>query len=151
MESITNYSETNNTNVVLNIYQLNTYFFVIIIISSLIGCIFNILSLIRYCRRPALRTHFTYVFHFVLIYCLLASLFINPSLIIGYYGYAFANYQIYCKCFGVIGSFMYVGIAYSLLYASIERHYLTFRQNGQLTFIRQIVPMSLIFLISLVT
>jgi hypothetical protein len=151
MGSSINDSQTNNTNSLLYTYQLNTQFLVFIAISSLIGFIFNVLSIIRYCRRPLLRTHFTYTFHFILIYCLLASLFINPSLLIGYYGNAFHNYKIYCKCYGVIGSFMYVGIAYSLLYASIERHYLLFRQNRQLTLRRQLLPMSLTLLIAFVT
>jgi len=144
-------NRTNNTNLFVSIYELNTSFFLFIIISSLIGLIFNILSLIRYCRRPLFRTHFTYIFHFILIYCLLASLFVNPSLLIGYYGDVFINNYIYCKCYGLFGSFMYVGIAYSLLYGSIERHYLTFHQNGQLTYTRQILPMSLISIIAFIT
>lgn len=141
----------NDTHLSHYAYQLDTLFLVFIVISSLIGLIFNILCIIRYCRRPLLRTHFTYIFHFILIYCLIASLFINPSLLIGYYGYEFTNYHIYCKCYGIIGSFMYVGIAYSLLYTSIERHYLTSRQNGQLTIIRQILPMSSILIIAFIT
>jgi hypothetical protein len=151
MESNINDSQTNKTDLSLYTYQLNAAFLIFIIISSLIGLIFNILSISRYFRRSLLRTHFTYVFHFILFYCLLACLFINPSLLIGYYGYAFTNSEIYCKCFGILGSFMYVGIVYSLLYASIERHYLTFRQNTQLTITRQLVPMSLISIIAFIT
>jgi hypothetical protein len=144
-------NQTNNTNLFLSIYELNISFFLFIIISSLIGLIFNILNIVRYYRRPLFRTHFTYIFHFILIYCLLASLFVNPSLLIGYYEDIFTHNYIYCKCYGVVGSFMYVGIAYSLLYASIERHYLTFHRNGQLTYIRQILPMSLISIIAFLT
>lgn len=148
MESNFNYSQAN---ILSNIYQLNSSLFIFVVVSSSIGLILNILCLIRYYRRPLLRTHFTYIFHFILIYCLLASLFVNPSLLIGYYGNAFTYYEIYCKCYGVMGSFMYVGIAYSLLYASIERHYLLFRQNRQLTLRRQLLPMSLTLLIAFVT
>ena len=149
-----NYSSGNRTstiNTVLYVYRLDVSLLVLISLGSSVGLIFNTLCLIRYCRYPSLRTHFSYVFHIVLFYCLLASLFVNPSLLIGYYGYAFAKYPLYCKCFGTIGSFMYVGIAYTLLYASIERHYLMFRPNGQLTLLRQLVPMSLIFFVAFLT
>jgi hypothetical protein len=135
----------------ISVYQLDSYLFIFTIISSLIGLYFNILCIRRYYLRSSLRSHFTYIFHFILIYCLLASIFINPSLLIGYYGYAFTYFRVYCKFYGVIGSGMYIGIGYSLLYASIERHYLSFRKNGLLTYKRQILPMSLILLIALMT
>jgi hypothetical protein len=152
MEFETNDTVANSTSINSNsVYQLDSYLFIFVLISSSIGLIFNILCIRRYFRRSSLRSHFTYIFHFILIYCLLASIFINPSFLIGYFGYAFTYYRLYCKFYGIIGSSMYVGIAYSLLYASIERHYLSFRKNESLTYMRQILPMSFIYFIALLT
>src|ERR1700722_5233204 len=83
-----------------SVYQLDTSLLLLILIASFVGLFFNVLCIVRYYRHPALRTHFTYVFHFILFYCLLASLFINPSLLIGYYGEIFAKYRVYCRCYG---------------------------------------------------
>jgi hypothetical protein len=155
MASIINNSELDSSNDInsasLSVYYLDTYLFLFLLICSSIGLIFNILCIVRYCRRPSLRSPFTYIFHFILIYCLLASLFINPSLLTGYYGYVFNYNRVYCKCYIVSGSLMYVGIAYTLLYAAIERHFLIFRRHSQLSYSRQILPMSIIFILALVT
>ncbi|UJR21375.1 hypothetical protein I4U23_024467 [Adineta vaga] len=123
----------------------------LVIITSLgivIGTIFTILCIIRYLREPDLRTHYTYIFYFILIYCLLSSCINVPIHLIGYYLNFFENSISLCQTSTVHYLTINIGMVTSLAYASVERHIFIFRKNGLLTWTRQLLPVSCILMYS---
>ena len=76
----------------------------------------------------------------MLIYCFLSSLINTPIFLIGYYMHKFEDSYWLCQISIVHYLTINIGLISSLAYASVERHYLIFRPNGQLTWQRQLFP-----------
>lgn len=84
----------------------------------------------------------------MLIYCLLSSFISVPIFLIGYYLNLFQNSISLCQTSIIHYLTINIGMVTSLAYASVERHYLIFRKNNQLTWGRQIFPVICILVYS---
>ncbi|CAF5120149.1 unnamed protein product [Rotaria sp. Silwood1] len=71
------------------IYALGPGLATISSICIIIGTFFSIISIYRYFRKPSLRTYFTYIFHYMSIYCLISSFINVPVFLMGYYLHLF--------------------------------------------------------------
>ncbi|CAF4333461.1 unnamed protein product [Rotaria sp. Silwood2] len=117
-------------------------------IGIIIGTIFSILCIIRYLKNSDLRTHYTYIFYFMLIYCLLSSVIRSPTFLIGHYLNLFKYSISLCNISTIHYLTVNIGMVTSLAYASIERHFLIFHKNGLLTWRRQLLPVTFILVYS---
>lgn len=121
--------------------QFSLYFSIIIGISSLIGTIFSILGLIRFFREDDFRSYFNYIYHYMLIFCLINSVIYVPGFYAGVYFSWFIISPIYCTIFLIHAYAIFGGLAYLLMWASLERHIFYFRINSRISFSRQIFPL----------
>ncbi|CAF2521401.1 unnamed protein product [Rotaria sp. Silwood2] len=138
----TNSSLTNSTknSTIPTVYSLGPGLVVASSISIVIGTFFSIISIYRYLRKPNLRTYFTYIFHYMLIYCLIASFINIPIFLTGFYLHLFEYSYRFCQYYNVNALSVNIGMVTCLAYTSLERHSLIFRQNGLLSWRRQIIP-----------
>ncbi|CAF0931721.1 unnamed protein product [Adineta steineri] len=133
------------TNITLNdttgsLFTLGPTLAITTSLGIVIGTIFSILCIINYVTQPSLRTHNTYIFYFMLIYCLISSFISVPIFLMGYYLNLFQNSISLCQTSTIHYLTINIGMVTSLAYASVERHYLIFRKNGLLTWTRQLFP-----------
>jgi len=124
--------------------QLSLYLPITIGISSLIGTIFSILSLIRFFRQRNLRTYFNYIYHYMLVFCLSNSLIYVPGFYVGVYLSWFIISPIFCTIFLIHTYSIFAGLAYLLMWASLECHRFYFRINATISFSRQIFPLIIV-------
>ncbi|CAF1114806.1 unnamed protein product [Didymodactylos carnosus] len=127
-------------------YVLELYYLLIIVLSAFVGICFSLACLIRFLREPKLRTHFNYLFHYVIIFCIIGGLFSGPYFIAGYDLILFQKSIEFCHLHVVTGYFYFIAIPTTICFTSIERHVVMFRRNGVLTWKRQLIPFSLIIL-----
>ena len=115
-------------------------------ISALIGTTFSILSLIRFFRQRSLRTHFNYIYHYMLFFCLSNSIIYIPGSYVGVYLSWFTLSPLFCKIFLIHGYAVFAGLAYLLMWTSLERHHFLFRLNMTITFSREILPLLIVII-----
>ncbi|CAF3848772.1 unnamed protein product [Adineta steineri] len=106
----------------------------------IVGTCFSIICIYRYLRKPHLRTYFTYIFHYMLIYCLISSFINVPIFLTGYYLNLFEQSRHLCQYYATNALAINIGMVTCLAYASLERNYLIFRRNGLLSWRRQFLP-----------
>ncbi|CAF1102363.1 unnamed protein product [Rotaria sordida] len=133
---------------IISVFTLGRPLVIINSIGITIGTIFSILCIIKYFKTPHLRTHYTYLFYFMLIYCLLSSMIRSPTFLIGHYLKIFQYPTSLCKISTIHYLSVNIGMLTSLAYASIERHFLIFHKNGLLTWRRQLLPVTCILVYS---
>ncbi|CAF0821096.1 unnamed protein product [Rotaria sp. Silwood1] len=136
------------TDIKISVLVLGRPLVIINSIGIIIGTIFSILCIIKYFKNSDLRTHYTYVFYFMLIYCLLSSVIRSPTFLIGHYLNLFQYSLSLCAISTIHYLTVNIGMVTSLAYASIERHFLIFHKNGLLTWQRQLLPVTCILVYS---
>ena len=119
--------------------------------TSAIGFIFTILCLVRYFRKKETRTHFSYMFHTSLFYCILQGLVVVPIMLTGYYFHVFDSNRAYCHLLFILVTTALIGLPTSIAWASVERNIFIFQINRKLTLRREILPSVLIFFGSLIS
>jgi hypothetical protein len=124
--------------------QFSLFFPITIGISSIIGTIFSILSLIRYFRERGFRSYFNYIYHNMLIFCLINSIIYVPSFYVGVYLSWFIIFPIFCTIFLIHSYAIFAGLAYLLMWSSLEQHIYYFRINRSISYCRQILPLIIV-------
>jgi len=124
--------------------QFSSFLPITIGISSLIGTIFSILSLIRYFCERDFRSYFNYIYHNMLIFCLINSIIYVPSFYVGVYLSWFIIFPIFCTIFLIHGYAIFAGLAYLLMWSSLEQHIYYFRINRSISYCRQIFPLIIV-------
>ncbi len=126
--------------------QYSLYLPITMGISSLIGTIFSILDLRRFFLDRGLRTHFNYIYHYMLVFCLSNSLIYVPCFYVGIYLSWFIISPIFCTIFQIHAYAIFAGLAYLLMWTSLERHRYLFQINRTLSFSRQIFPLVIVLI-----
>ncbi|CAF3515684.1 unnamed protein product [Rotaria sp. Silwood1] len=115
-------------------------------ISSLIGTTFSILSLIRFFRQRNFNTHFNYIYHHMLFFCLFNSVIYAPGLYVGIHLSWFIVSRVFCILFLIHNYVIFGGLAYLLMWASLERHRFLFQINTPISLSRQMIPLIIVII-----
>jgi hypothetical protein len=126
--------------------KFSLYFPITIGISSLIGTTFSILGLIRFFRERNLRTHFNYIYHYMLFFCLCNSVIYVPGFYVGVYLSWFIKSPAFCTIFLIHSYTIFGGLAYLLMWTSLERHQFLFRLNVTISLSRQMFPLLIVII-----
>ncbi|CAF2502193.1 unnamed protein product [Rotaria sp. Silwood2] len=126
--------------------QFSWYIPLTIGVSLLIGTTFSILSLIRFFRQNNLNTHFNYIYHHMLFFCLFNSVVYAPGFYVGIYLSWFIVSPAFCMIFLIHNYVIFAGLAYLLMWASLERHRFLFQINTTISFFRQMFPLIIVII-----